>query len=213
MSDDDDDGNALLRAMNGQLAILLMPKYAERFGLIRYFQLKRAGVHHCNIDEAFRSGWMKRVAHGVYTAKGVQRAALTPYAILGVALADPIAALVTAAMYCGLLPFKHHVPWFGIRRGARPPKSNFRAHWLRWSDARHKEGITATTLGGVAVLMTSPARTVADYFAHQRRLPAGAALRMLARYRASEFFDERLLVEYAALCRVRSLVKTALRYQ
>lgn len=206
MTDDEAD------MLQGTMAIILLPRLIKReFGVLRYSTMKRFGVLNCHIDYLIRSGTLIRVAHGLYTTAGVEPWRRSPTAQVMAKQPNAVLALRTAAETWGLRPPSDEF-WIGVPHKSHPSTYDFPVNWLYWSAPRLSELIDRVKFEGVPLRLTSPARTVADYFAHRKRLTAGEPEMLLKHFRQSELFDEAELLKAARLCRVTHLITTALKY-
>lgn len=198
--------------LRGPGALIYLPRYVRVLGLLRYGTMKRWGVQNCHIHMCIEHHSLFKVAYGLYSTAGVSEWARSPVAQVMASSIHVVAALYTALMIHGLMEWSNAPPWFGTFRRNRLPKLAFEVQWLRWAHPRVNGCVEVVAVDGVEFNVTTPARTIADFFAHRQRLPPGEPLRMLALYRASSLFDEEKLLEAAALCRVTKLVRSALRY-
>lgn len=126
---------------------------------------------------------------------------------------DSVAALRTASYFWALSPARFQEPlWIATGRHRHTATFSFNVEWLRWSPARMTTEVLEGQHQQYVLRITEPARTVADFFAHHRRLDPGEPTAVLKAFRASRFWNKTKLLEAADLCRVTKLVKSALRF-
>lgn len=208
MDDTDDD----LDWLQSPLAPVVMGKLANKVGLIRQRALARLGVEPRHVAESVRARWIKRIRRGLYCGTEISGWRSGPIAQVSALRPRAVLALRDAAMLWGLIPFDDSLaPWFAIGHKDRKPTAlPFAVNWLRWSTARLSVGVEEHRFAEVNVRLTTPARTVADYFAHVRRVP-GEVMVMLHAYRQSQFWDLTALKVMTKLCGVTERMRTALK--
>lgn len=199
--------------IRGPMATLVVGEIAQHRGLVRYKELRALGAPSISIADAIGRHGLVKVSRGLYTGENVEAWRRSPMAQVFAKSPRCIAALRTATWLWRLGKRSKTPPlWFAMPSTDHSPKLNFEVKWLRWSGARLEHGIDQGRLDGLYVWVTSPARTVADFFAHRRRVSPGEPSEVLAAYRASTYWNESKLLEAAAVCRVAKFVKTALRF-
>jgi len=104
-----------------------------------------------------------------------------------------------------------HEVWLALDRKARKPsRLPARVRIVRFSRAMLSYGVLARPILGVAVRITSPARTVVDCFRYRNKIGldvALEALREVVRTRAASV-DE--IMRAAEVCRARTIMRTYL---
>lgn len=199
--------------ITGPAALLIVPSVAQQLGLVRYKELRGLGVQKCHIQYCFENGTITRAARGIFTHPTVSTWQRSTIAQVASKRRDVIAILRTAAMLWRLVPWSSAEPlWFACDRKKKPLKLEFAVNWIRWSPKKLAHGIRDQDIGGVPLYLTTPARTIADYFAHHRRVRPGEPHELLAAYRASQHWDESALIEAAKFRGVLGRVTTALRF-
>lgn len=199
--------------LSTNLAPFILPGLTRHMGLLRYSEFRSLGVRRFFIPEAVERGTLIKVARGLFSTPEVSPWRRSPIAQVAAKSPDAVVALHTAAMLWRFKAWSDSEPlWFATGNKKHLPKLSFPVNWLRWSATRLTVGVSTNDVGGISLNFTSPARTVADFFAHRRRVKPGEPSEMLAAFRSSKHWNELALLEAAEACRVTRLVKTALRF-
>lgn len=149
--------------------------------LMRWLRLATAetisahGVHNRTLTDLVREGFLERPVRGVYVlAEPFGDADLVKASILQLACPEGVICLRGAARLHGM--HDNDTPVWTVAVGhKRPVRVPDRTRVVRWSDPRFfNEGVAEYEgLGGVALRVTDPARTVADMFRHEHHRDHG----------------------------------------
>lgn len=98
--------------------------------------------------------------------------------------------------------------WVAIRRGSQAPRLDTPRLELTWTAPRFLElGVARHQFEGVEVVVTDPARTVADCFKYRSRVGVDVAVSALRDYLAKHRTGRPLLWEMAGACRVQGVLR------
>lgn len=153
---------------------------AAHNGMIRARDLKQFGLSTVSLTRLMRRGLLVRVGRGLYAlptrtlsvhAATVELAYRYPQAIVCLLSALRLHELTTQA------PFE---AWIAIPNKARVPKVDYPPlRIVRFSGAALTEGIEQQMIDGIAVRVTSVARTVVDCFKFRNKIGLDVALEAL----------------------------------
>jgi predicted transcriptional regulator of viral defense system len=163
------------------------PGQAERRpGLVRTRDLEAQGVSRVALRRMVDRGELQQIARGLYAPS-----AFEPTENHGLAAAS---ALVAGGVVCLLSALQfHHLGtqapfevWLAIGRKAHKPTIvDPPMRIVRFSDEALSNGAESHLIEGVAVRITSKARTVADCFKYRNKIGLDVALEALREYRRS----------------------------
>lgn len=118
---------------------------------------------------------LDRIAHGIYLPKGTVCDGRSFAAEAALRFPDAVLCLRTAAQLHGLTTEVRNDNHLAMSTGFRPrPASlgndDFGLHevtWVRWNERSMTVGVETMEIHGIQVTLTSPMRTVVDYFRKQ----------------------------------------------
>jgi predicted transcriptional regulator of viral defense system len=118
------------------------------------------------------------VGRGVYQLPQAQRA--DPVAILSATHPGVVVCLLSALAMHGLTTQSPREAWIAIGNKAAVPRIDYPPlQVVRMNEVNLRDGVHETTLDGVTVRVTSPARTIADCFKFRRRVGLDVAIEAL----------------------------------
>ena len=152
-------------------------------------------------------GRLQRIARGVYAPAGFEPTEHHGLATAAARIPHGVICLLSALQFHGLGTQAPFEVWIAIDRKARKPTiSPPPLKIVRFSKRALREGIEPHSLEGVAVNITSPARTVADCFKYRNKIGLDVALEALKEYRRGRHsIDE--LVRAAEIVRVAKVMR------
>ncbi|MEO6324251.1 MAG: hypothetical protein ABIQ65_06465 [Thermoanaerobaculia bacterium] len=101
-----------------------------------------------------------------------------------------------------------HEVWIAIDRKARKPRiDDLPVHVVRFSKLFLSYGVEERLVQGVAVRITSPARTVVDCFRYRNKIGIDVALEALTSALRDRLVSVSALVRAAEVCRVEGVLK------
>ena len=180
---------------------------ARTVGVLRARDLEAHGIPRVVLTRLHRKAQMKRVARGLYV---LPEAELSEHHTLAEAckrVPHGVVCLLSALRLHGLTTQAPFEVWMAI--GVKARKPNVTAPPLRivrFSRRALTFGVEDRSVEGVAVRVTSPAKTVADCFKYRNKIGLEAAVEALKDYRrARQSLDE--LWKAAGVCRVASVLR------
>ena len=147
-------------------------------GLLRSSDAAAAGVSRTTLSRLTARGDLVRVGRGVYQLPQAQRA--DPVAILSATHPGVVVCLLSALAMRGLTTQSPREAWIAIGNKAAVPRIDYPPmQVVRMNEVNLRVGVHETTLDGVTVRVTSPARTIADCFKFRRRVGLDVAIEAL----------------------------------
>lgn len=175
--------------------------------MARARELEAAGVSRAQISRLAEAGTIRRLGRGLYALPGDRRAEA---ALAAAAKRAPrgVICLLSALQFHGLTTQLPREVWVAIgRRDWRPVANGLQLRTVRFGPAALREGVETHRLGGVAVRVFNPSKTVADCFKYRNKLGLDVALEALReglRQRKCTVDD---LARYAQIDRVSAVMR------
>lgn len=142
-----------------------------------------AGVPAVYLRRLCDRGLLERVDRGLYRLAVAATNEATSLAEVSVRVPHATVALLSALQHHGLTSELPHAIWLLIDRRARMPSIRQpRIEVARASGRALTHGVQSVDVDGLAIRMTSPAKTVADCFRFRRRLGLDVALEATREY-------------------------------
>lgn len=182
-------------------------EFVRKAGVVRLRELEQAGFAKARVLRLHKAGELERVGRGLYALPG--REVSESEALVQVAKRVPegVVCLLTALRFHNLTDQNPSRVWLAIDRKARRPRLDWpplEVVW--WSHKVLSFGVTKRTVGGVALRVTSPAKTVADCLKYRNKIGTDVAVQALRDYRRSRrSIDD--LFEAARFCRVERTLR------
>ncbi len=181
---------------------------AGKEGLLRSRDLAEHRIARTYLGLAVRRGLLAKVGRGLYAAPDEpvsERAALVE-----------VCKRVPRGVLCLLTALRYHEigtqspadVWVAVRSKDRKPTSaHLGLRVVRFSERAMREGVSVSHIGGVAIRMTNPARTVADCFKYRNKIGMDVAVEALRDCRRKRLATVSQLAEYAKLNRVLNVMR------
>jgi predicted transcriptional regulator of viral defense system len=174
--------------------------------------LKPLGVSFKQLQNLVSQGTVENIGNGLYRLSDVEVTELETVAMVASAVPNAIVCLLTALRIHEIGTQSPHEVWIALdRKSRKPTRLPAKVRIVRFSGAMLTYGVTRTTMLGVPVSITSPARTVVDCFRYRNKVGidvAMEALRDSVRTRKTTV-DE--ISRAAEVCHARTVMKTYLQ--
>ena len=131
-------------------------------------ELAGMGINRTTLSQLVSQGYVERPVRGVYHVPGEGDDQRVYWAAISLAY-DCVFCLMSAASFHGLTEESAGTPEVAIPVDARVPQRQSlesRVDFHRWPGAALEADVETVDIQGVAVRITSPARTVVDMFRH-----------------------------------------------
>lgn len=154
-----------------------------RSGPVRARDLDAAGIPRATLKRLCDRGVLERVDRGLYRLVEAPVTEQTTLAEVAKRVPHGIICLLSALQVHGMTTESPHAVWVLIDRRARTPRLSYpQLEVVRASGPAREHGIETRVFDGVAVQITTPAKTVADCFRFRRHVGLEVALSALRDY-------------------------------
>lgn len=155
-------------------------RHLRRHGVVRTRDLEALGVPRVALQRAVDRGQVIRRVRGVYVKPDHAATRHTDIAAVGARTPKAVVCLVSALEYHGLTTQVPHAVWIMIHKSAhRPTITSPALRIVRASGPAFTTGVEKQRIEGVAVQMTTPAKTVADCFRYRDTVGTDVAVEAL----------------------------------
>lgn len=176
--------------------------------VLRSRDLEARGIARTQLVRWVADGRLVRVGRGLYTLPEREIGEHEAIVQAATRVASGIVCLLTALRVHGLTTQNPPDVWLALPRTARTPQLDWPPlRLVRWSGQALTAGVVERELDGVAVRMTTPARTVTDCFKHRSLVGVDVAVEALRDYRNHRAGTVDELEEAAAVCRVQRVMR------
>jgi len=149
-------------------------------GFFRPAQIEKAGLTRNQLPALLRSGAVERVTRGLYRIADAEPTENYSLAMASARVPNSIVCLLSALRVHEVGTQSPHAVWLAIPHKARPPRlRELRLRIVRFSGPAWTLGVQEVTYEGVAVRITSLARTIVDCFRFERLVGPEAAMEAL----------------------------------
>lgn len=176
-------------------------------GLIRSKDLAALGVPRVALTRAVRRGQLMRVSRGVYSLRERSSENGT-LAEVACRVPKGVICLLSALQFHGLTTQAPFEVWVAIANKARAPKLDYPpVRLVRFSGATLLVGVEDHSIDGVAVRITSIAKTVADCFKFRNKIGLDVALEALREAWRDKRITNEDIWHCAKICRVANVMR------
>ncbi|MGV8991147.1 MAG: type IV toxin-antitoxin system AbiEi family antitoxin domain-containing protein [Thiobacillus sp.] len=183
-------------------------KLLRRVGTARSRDLVAAGATRSELSRRVAAGQLVRVARGLYALPGYQGGEHS--ALVAVAQRAPgvVFCLLTALRIHDLTTQAPFEVWIAIGNKEHPPRLDYPPlRTVRFSAAALAAGVETHRVEGMAVRVTSVAKTVADCFKFRNKIGLDVALEALREARRAKQASADELWRYAKINRVTNVMR------
>lgn len=150
---------------------------------LRTRDLEARGIPRAYLRRLCDQGRLERIDRGIYRLADAPVTELHSLAEVAVRIPHATICLLSALQVHELTTEAPHAVWIMIDRHARAPRLSYpQLEVVRASGRALAHGVETRDIEGVAVAITSPAKTVADAFRYRRRVGLAVALDALRDY-------------------------------
>lgn len=176
--------------------------------VFRTRDLARLGIPRTALGVPLAEGVISRLSQGVYTVSGHAVSEHHSLAQAAIRVPNGVICLLSALVFHGLTTQSPHEVWLAIDRKARLPGNGFPPlHVVRFGGEALHSGISIHTIDGVAVRITTPAKTVADCFKYRNKIGVTIAVEALRDGLTQRRFTVDELWAMARVCRVHNVLR------
>lgn len=161
-----------------------VPKPIQNIGVFRLKEAKALGLHSEQVRRLIRQGHLTRLGRGLYAPASAEPSEHHTLAEVAKRVPKGIICLLTALRFHSLGTQHPREVWLAVDRRAAIPRLDVApVRIVRISGAALTAGIERHQIEGVAVRVTSPARTVVDCFKFRNKIGVDVAVEALRDYR------------------------------
>jgi len=183
-------------------------KLVETAGVLRSRELAAAGIPRTVLSRLEEQGKIRRVGRGLYTA--TDSTATEHLDLMEVCKRSPqgVICLISALNFHEMTTQMPHEVWLAIGNRAHKPRIEYPpVRIARFSQAALEFGVEAHIIQGVAVRVTTPAKTVADCFKYRNKVGTDVAIEALKEFRRLRKGKLDDLWQAADVCRVTNVMR------
>ena len=194
---------AMTPAMKAALVL-----FREHNGILRTSDALRLGIHSRTLYELRDTGLVEGLSRGLYRLTELPPLVHQDLVTVAYKLPQAVICLISALAFHGLTTQIPHAVDIALPPKAAHPALAFPPlRVFRFSGRAFSEGIELQTLDATPVRIYAPAKCVADSFKYRRKLGLDIALEALRAYCAHPAFKLDVLLEYAGICRVDTVMR------
>jgi predicted transcriptional regulator of viral defense system len=159
-------------------------RLALKSPLFRLSEATAAGIHPEHVRRLTQQGELHRVGRGLYALPTLQATEHHTLAEVAKRVPKGVFCLLTALRFHGLGTQNPREVWLAVDRRMGVPRVDFTpVRIVRISGSALTDGIDEHVVDGVALRVTSPARTVVDCFKFRSKVGVDVAVEALRDYR------------------------------
>ena len=182
----------------------------QRAGVGSFFRPRDVlplGVTHHDIQRLLVEGRAERAGHGLYRLADVEATEMETIAMVVSAAPHAIVCLLSALRVHNIGTQSPHQVWLAIdRKARRPARLPAQVRIVRFSGQMLTYGVITRTMQGVAVRITTPARTVVDCFRYRNKIGLDVAMEALRDAVRSRRATVGEIDRAATVCRIRTVI-------
>ncbi len=161
-----------------------LPTAIRNKGVFRLSEARALGLHPEQVRRLTRQGELTRLGRGLYAPASAAPTEHHTLAEVAKRVPRGIVCLLTALRFHGIGTQHPREVWLAVDRRAGVPRIDVASvHVVRLSGVALTTGIDEHEVEGVAVRVTSPARTVVDCFRFRNKVGVDVAVEALKDYR------------------------------
>jgi len=182
----------------------------QGFGIGAFFRPKDVlpfGVTYYRIQRMVADGQVEKVGPGLYRLVEVDVDEMETIAMISSAVPHAIVCLLSALRVHEIGTQSPRRVWLAIDRKARKPRRPpVPVRIVRFSGQMLTYGVTAQSIQGVRVKITSPSRTVVDCFRYRKKIGLDVGLEALRDAVHSRKVQVSEIDRAAEVCRIRTVI-------
>jgi predicted transcriptional regulator of viral defense system len=183
--------------------------FSTRNGFARTKDILAAGIHRRDIRRMREEGKIIRVKRGLYRLAEIPLISNQGFIDLARAVPKGIICLLSALSYCELTTFNPSIISMAICRGSREPKIEYPpVEFYHFSKKQFEAGINEIKIKGHKIRICCPEKTICDCFRYRNKLGLDMAKEGLSEYLKGKDRNLEKLLEYAEICRIKTLLET-----
>ena len=183
--------------------------FSTRNGFARTKDILAAGIHRRDIRRMREEGKIIRVKRGLYRLAEIPLISNQGFIDLARAVPKGIICLLSVLSYYELTTFNPSIISMAICRGSREPKIEYPpVEFYHFSKKQFEAGINEIKIKGHEIRIYCPEKTICDCFRYRNKLGIDMAKEGLSEYLKGKDRNLEKLLEYAEICRIKTLLET-----
>jgi len=183
--------------------------FKKHKGFARTKDILAAGIHTRNIKRVREKGQVVQVKRGLYRLAEIPLISNQGFVDLARAVPGGVICLLSALSYYELTTFNPSVITMAICRGSRKPKINYPpVEFYHFSKKQFEAGINKIKVKGHEIRIYNREKTICDCFRYRNKLGLDIAKEGLSEYLKRKDRNLEKLLEYAEICRIKTLLQT-----
>ncbi len=182
--------------------------FRQHRGLLRASEALQLGIHPRTLYALRDAGAIEQFGRGLYRLADLPPLSNPDLVIVATRYPQAVICLISALAFHGLtMQVPHQVDVAIQAQAATPTLGQPPLRVFRFSGPAWTEGVSTHRIDGVSVRIYDPAKSIADVFKYRNKIGLDVALEVLKEYRARRDFDRERLLKYAAICRVKQVIR------
>ncbi|MCY4533090.1 MAG: type IV toxin-antitoxin system AbiEi family antitoxin domain-containing protein [Gammaproteobacteria bacterium] len=180
----------------------------RKAGVLRPRELDSYNIPRTYLSRLCSAGNLQRIGRGLYVLPGSGATEHHSLAEAGKRVPKGVVCLLSALSFHELTTQAPFEVWLAIGEKAWRPRLEYPPlRIVYFSQAALNAGVEEHKLEGVTVHVYSPAKTVADCFKYRNKIGLDVAIEALRECRRARYCTMDDLWRYAAICRVRNVMR------
>jgi predicted transcriptional regulator of viral defense system len=177
-------------------------------GILRTAQALRGGIHPGTLYAMRDSGALEVVSRGVYRLADSSPLGNPDLVTVATRIPGGVICLISALAFHELTTQIPHEVHVALPRGAEEPRLHHPPiKTYRFAGQAYTEGVETHELDGIIVNIYSPEKTLADCFKFRNKVGLDTVVEAVRFYRERKRVEVDDLMRYAAICRVKKIIR------
>ena len=182
--------------------------FRKNGGILRTHEALEAGIHPRTLYALRDAKMIVQHGRGLFRIKSHPPLSKPNLVVMAKRVPSAIVCLVSALAIHKLTTQRPHAVQIALPKGARTPCIDFPPiEVFRFSDETLEEGVITRRFDNMRVRVFSPEKTLADVFKFRNRVGLDVALEALRNYARRKKRQLPLVLEFAKICRVESIMR------
>jgi predicted transcriptional regulator of viral defense system len=157
-----------------------LKKVLRKAGAVRARELEAAGIPRTQIARLVAAGKLQKIGRGLYAPADYQGTENSALVTVAKRAPGVVFCLLTALRFHEITTQSPFDVWIAIANKDHPPRLEYPPlRTVRFSESSLRHGVEVREVEGVALRITSPAKTVADCFKFRNKVGLDVALEAL----------------------------------
>ena len=182
--------------------------FKKRGGILRTAEAIRAGIHPETLYSLLKDGTLERLSRGVLRIADGSPLSNPDLVKVATRIPTGVICLLSALSFHDLTTHVPHEVDIALPAGAEQPRMEHPPiRVYRFKGKAFTEGIATHSIDGVKVQIYSAEKTLADCFKFRNKIGTDTAVEALRLYRQRKKTKPDELVTFAAICRVKDIMR------